>query len=408
MRKLYKLTMTALMAALLSAASITVVFADSAISTVSIKVGVNLTAGDRLDDITTNSESSDGSYVISNNTSRYDIQDAEWVSSTSKDMTIGESPKMEVTLNAGNDYYFKGTYRSSNVTIKGGSFYSAKRVDDDTLVITLKVDPIKGQYEAPNDAYWRDSGLGKAKWESVDGADAYDVYLYRGSSIIHKVEALKSTSYNFYPYMTKAGTYSFKVRAVPSSSTEQKYGKKSDWTESDEMYIAKEDVSDGSGQNNNNGGSDNNSSTDQVGWIKNNNTWYYRYPDGSYQKNGWSTISGKWYLFDGDGRMLTGWQQKNDKWFYLNPNGDMATGWLRTGDKWYYLYEAGGDLQGTMCTGWIQYNGRWYYGGSSGALIEGWNQVEGSWRYFYPGNGDMAVNTTIDGFPVDGNGIWNK
>ena len=41
-------------------------------------------------------------------------------------------------------------------------------------------------------------------------------------------------------------------------------------------------------------------------------------------------------------------------------------------------------------------------------MLEGWRQVDGSWYYFYPGEGSKAVNTTIDGFPVDGNGVWHK
>ena len=44
----------------------------------------------------------------------------------------------------------------------------------------------------------------------------------------------------------------------------------------------------------------------------------------------------------------------------------------------------------------------------NGAMMEGWNQVGENWYYFYPGSGNMAVNTTIDTFYVDQNGIWKK
>ena len=72
--------------------------------------------------------------------------------------------------------------------------------------------------------------------------------LYRGSSEVKRLKEYKGTSYNFYPYMTREGTYSFKVRTVPGTETEKKYGKNSDWTESDEMYIDERHVSDGKGQ----------------------------------------------------------------------------------------------------------------------------------------------------------------
>lgn len=31
---------------------------------------------------------------------------------------------------------------------------------------------------------------------------------------------------------------------------------------------------------------------------------------GSYVKNGWVEVGGRWYLFDASGRMLTGWQER--------------------------------------------------------------------------------------------------
>lgn len=408
MKRFYKFISVLLTTALLSGTAVLTALADSAISSVSIQIGANITAGDRLsNDFQLNDTSSDYCYV-NTSSSKVSISEAEWKTSLNKDMSIGETPKLDVTLSSESGYYFKGTYRSSNVSIKGGTFLSAKRVDDDTLVVSIKLNPIKGQYEAPEEAYWRGNGLGKARWNSVDGGDAYDVYLYRGGSVVHKVEELKSTSYDFFPYMTKAGTYSFKVRAVPSTSAEQKYGKKSDWTESDEMYIAKEDVSDGSGQTTGQPGSGNQGGVITVGWIKDGNAWYYRYPDGSYQKNSWLLVNNKWYLFDGDSRMVIGWQQKNNRWFYLNSEGDMFTGWLRQGEKVYYLYETAGDDLGVMCTGWIQHSGIWYYGGSDGAMLRGWQEIDGNWRYFNPDSGAMAVSTNINGFEVDANGIWKR
>ena len=346
-----------------------------------------------------------GNYVYTNN-DRYEVTEVDWITSDTKEMKVGSEPKMKVTLRATNsdEYAFKGGYQSSNITIKGGTYVSASRSGSDTLYVTFTFKPIKGTYESPEDAYWRESGYGNAKWSSVDNSSgAYDVYLYRGSSIVKKVEKLKATSYNFFPYMTKAGTYSFKVRTVPYTESEQKYGKNSDWTESDEVYLPEEKVSDGSGQDNGT------PTSGQVGWIKNGNSWYYRYPDGTYHKNNWAKINNKWYLFDSNGAMVTGWQQRNNLWYFLNSDGAMTSGWIVSNNKWYYLNPSTtSGVEGAMATGWINYNNKWYYTDSSGVMQEGWKQVDGNWYYFYPGEGSKAVNTTISGFPVDGKGIWRK
>ncbi|WP_313185739.1 N-acetylmuramoyl-L-alanine amidase family protein [Lacrimispora sp.] len=377
------------------------------ITSVTIYAGLEeLASGDTLpSESSFKTNEGSGNYVYSNN-DRYEVTDLDWITSDTKEMKVGSEPKMKVTLRATNsdEYAFKGGYQSSNVSIKGGTYVSSSRSGSDTLYVTFTFKPVKGTYESPQDADWRDSGYGTAKWSSVDNSSgAYDVYLYRGSSIIKKVEKLKATTYNFFPYMTKAGTYSFKVRTVPYTESEQKYGKNSEWTESGEVYLPQEKVSDGSGQDNSavaNG---------QVGWIKTGNIWYYRYPDGTYQKNNWAKINNKWYLFDSNGGMVTGWQQRNNLWYFLNSDGAMTTGWVVSNNKWYYLNPSTtSGVEGAMITGWVNYNNKWYYTDSTGAMQEGWRQVDGNWYYFYPGEGSKAVNTTISGFPVDGNGIWRK
>lgn len=164
-------------------------------------------------------------------------------------------------------------------------------------------------------------------------------------------------------------------------------------------------VSDGSGQTDGNGSS---SSTSQVGWILDGGTWYYKYPDGTYQKNAWLKVLDKWYLFDSSGKMLTGWQTRNGQTYYLKDAGDMYVGWIKGGEKWYYLNPTPGDLEGAMCKGWIDVSGKIYYMDGNGAMLEGWQKVDDNWYYFYPQSGHKATNTYIDSFYVDGNGIWRK
>ena len=176
-------------------------------------------------------------------------------------------------------------------------------------------------------AEWSDS-RGRARWEEPEsgGSDYYDVILYRGSSVVKKLEEYKGTSYNFYPYMTKEGDYSFKVRTVPHTEEEKRRGKKrANGPKAESLYCGRRGFYDGSGQESGNGSSSTTPSggNTDVGWRKEGDTWYFKYPDGNYQKNGWLHWNGKWYLFDEAGRMLTGWRETASGWYYLGENGDM-------------------------------------------------------------------------------------
>lgn len=383
--------------------------AAKTISKVTIYVNLDLQAGESLPDLDLSKGT--GSNVYTDN-SKYTLDEAKWTSSTTKDMKIGGTYTMKVYLTAENpdEYAFKGSYKASNVTVKGAEFVSASKKGSDQLIVTIKTKPVEGDFEAPEEAEWKENQRGTATWKKVSGVDTYDVTLYRGSSSVYKVKAYKGTKIDFYPYMTKAGAYSFRVRSVPENSNQKDYAKSSDWTESDEIYIAAEDVSNGSGQiDYNNTNSVSNTTTGQVGWIQNGNRWWYRYPDGSYQKDSWLYLNNIWYLFDKDGWMLTGWQQKSGFWYYLDGSGAMLSGWVQAADGWYYLNPGPNGVAGAMFEKqWLDYNGKRYYLGENGRMYEGWKQVDGNWYYFYPGEGSMAVNTTIDTFYVGADGVWRR
>lgn len=386
--------------------------ADGVISGVTVRINSELEPGETLPGIgivngSAGTSVSDGDICVSVSSDKYHISEAEWVTSTSKDMKAGDTPEMKIWLTADGDYYFKGSYRSSNVNVKSGDFVSAKREDEDTLVVRAKVNAIKGDFNAPENAYWKDNAKGTARWEKPDsgGTGKYEVVLRRGSSKVHTVETT-STSYNFYPYMTQAGTYTFRVRTIAKTSKESSYGKNSDWTESDEIYIAKEDVSDGSGRDDSGSGVVGNTN---VGWRESGGYWYYYYPDGNYQRNSWLQVNGKWYLFQEDGKMLRGWQKKNNNTYLLAESGEMMTGWVKSGQFWYYLNPTPDSYQGAMLANhWLNLDGKVYYFTNTGAMVEGWWQVDGNWYYFYPGAGNLAVNTWIDTFYVDGSGVWRR
>ena len=137
-----------------------------------------------------------------------------------------------------------------------------------------------------------------------------------------------------------------------------------------------------------------------IGWIKEDNRWWYKHADGSYTANDWEQIKGIWYHFDQSGWMQTGWIQDKGTWYYLNKSGAMAIGWIQENGRWYYLNNSG-----AMKTGWVKDNDTWYYLDNSGAMKTGWFKVSGKWYYAYS-SGALAVDTTVDGYTVNANGEW--
>jgi len=371
--------------------------ANKTISSVTIKVNSDLSIGDRTDNLSINYGSSSGGDINVYTTSdRFNIADAEITSGRSS-LNIGDEVKMKITLEANSDYSFKGTYSSSNISVNGGKFLSSSKKNGD-LVVNIKLNPLKGTYEAPEDVEWKDSGIGIAKWdEPSETSGYYELILLRGSTQVTRVENYKGSNYNFRNDMTQKGTYKFRIRTV--SHGDKDYGRHSEWITSDEFYLDASNVSTG-----------NNNVTTQVGngigWNKSGDTWYFRFPDGSLKTNGWEYIADKWYLFDDTGRMLTGWQKVEGEYYYMNSYGYMTTGWQQSNGKWYYMnaeVPRGKMLSNT----WLHSSdGKYYYLDSNGAMCEGWTQISGNWYYFYPGSGYMATNTTVDSFRLGANGAW--
>ena len=423
-----------------------VMAATKPINTVSVKVNSKLEAGKSLPDIVIGSGSpEDGGIIVTKDSANYTVVEAEWVDKPSEVLNAADQPRMTVTLEPVDvsEHYFLASYKESNVKVSGGSFVSAKR-DGDNLVVTLRVNPIRGDYDMPKDAYWNEKNLGEAKWEPGENDSGYyEVQLLRDGKNVHKVDKTTSKNYNFYPYMTKAGDYSFKVRAIPGTDFQKKYGKKSDQLESGELQITDRYVSDGKGQQNAKSTVKKSSDDKTTGWFKEGDVWRYRYPNGELCTNGWGKINDLWYFFDGSGNMVTGWQQVGADYYHLHNNGQMAlgwnkingqwyffrteaegvhavgsmvssgwrvigpyyyffnkdgslyTGWLQQDGKWYYLNTVDNSLQGAMFTGWINRDEKTYFAEANGAIVEGWCQIDGQWYYFYPGSGELARNTWI-------------
>ena len=128
-------------------------------------------------------------------------------------------------------------------------------------------------------------------------------------------------------------------------------------------------------------------------WKKNKTGWWYEDASGWYPKNCWQKIDGKWYYFNEKGYMekdayrggyyLTssgawdgksksvGWKKDSRGWYYETGKGTyLKNGWQLINGKWYYFKADGYAAQSEWVKGyyWIGANGIWTY------------QPKGSWH----------------------------
>lgn len=307
------------------------------ITQVSLTVDSSIAAGDDTSDVNVTTDSN-----------HYNVDEVNVINDEGE-WTSGDVPRIEITLEADDDYYFD-TMSKSKVKLRGSdaTYVTSHRENNkSTLIVTIKLDALEGSLEIDS-VEWQGDQIPVASWENTDGAKSYQVRLYRGERAVGSAITTSNEYYNFGGSMTREGEYYFKVRAVNSNS------KKGDWYESDSMYVSEElaeDFKNGSYSINTGTGSGTSTapgSSNTAGvWKRNNIGWWYEYPNGSYPSNGWLQIKNVWYCF--------------------NTSGYMRTGWIQAGDgKWYYCDPREGSNQGAM----------------------------------------MTNTTTPDGYRVDANGVW--
>lgn len=177
-------------------------------------------------------------------------------------------------------------------------------------------------------------------------------------------------------------------------------------------------------------------------WVRDGDTWRYRYDDSTYLIGDWLKSGGKWYYmdeygymmnrcmvqiegdtyyFDETGVMHTGWLYQKRNWYFFNEQGKMQKGWVYTGGNWYYMDNDGimlkdwifvdGDwffldeASGAMQTGWLHRSYTWFFLDTNGAMRTGWVYTGGKW-YFMDHGGAMLTNTWVGNYYVDGSGAW--
>lgn len=336
----------------------------------------------------------------------------------------GETPRVKVVLKAEEGYRFVSGFPKSRVTIKGqGTCTEVKRQSGGlSLEITARLKAVAGTAGRIDNVYWVDSPVGKARWDAADNVGAYELKLYYKNSVIKRVDKITTTTYDFYSYMTKVGTYYFEVRPIPRNSEEAKTMDPGDWVTSEELYLDNKKTAPprdnssgggGTGSPSQSGpgsspgssgpsmGSPAGTAGQTSGWRQTDKGWKYVEASGASPSNAWKMIDNRWYFFDMAGNMTTGWLRWSGNQYFLTVNGDMVTGWLQNNRDWYYM-----GLDGVMQTGWAAVNGYWYYLGRDGIMLYGWQQIDGKWYYFDTNSGAMVSNALIDGKYLGGDGVW--
>lgn len=80
------------------------------------------------------------------------------------------------------------------------------------------------------------------------------------------------------------------------------------------------------------------SATTNEGWHHNKTGWWYETSNGSYYKNCWKKIKGKWYYFKSNGYMAS---NEYIKGYFVDEkgiwDGKDKCKWVKNGSDWYYL-----------------------------------------------------------------------
>ncbi len=207
-----------------------------------------------------------------------------------------------------------------------------------TIEVTLnKLEYEEGYWDERlevEDLEWNEE-TGVAYWAENEYADSYEVRLYRNSTGVTKIIKTTETEYDFSQYFTRAGEYTFKVKGVYDGN------KPSEWEESDELDVDKEEAEDiyanwdgttSSGSSSNNSSSNNSSSNNTAGiqgseegaWLRDDIGWWWCNADRTYPSSTWKKISNKWYYFNDRGYCVQNqWVLTNGLYYYCGPDGDM-------------------------------------------------------------------------------------
>ena len=201
-----------------------------------------------------------------------------------------------------------------------------------------------------SDTYWDEDTVTIARWDEVEDAHEYEVYLYRGESKVTEKKTTKN-HFNFKSFMTKEGDYTFRVRALAKKNS--KSFANGYWSDdSDTSYISEdyaELLKSGGKIDTENAGPGAPAEANKGAWVQDEHGWWYKKADGTYPADGWfqDPADSRWYFFDTQGYMMTGWIDRDGARYYCDaqgtPSGAMVTG-TYTVDGVAYQFDASGAL----------------------------------------------------------------
>lgn len=121
-----------------------------------------------------------------------------------------------------------------------------------------------------------------------------------------------------------------------------------------------------------------------------------------FTKNWFKLPNGKWTILGEN--IKSSWVKDGNYWFYMDNNSELAENqWIYIDGKWYFA-KAGGYIAENE---WLSYKEKWYYAVSGGAIVQSaWENIGGKF-YHFGTDGDLSVNTSVDGYQVDTNGVRN-
>ncbi|MBJ8077476.1 S-layer protein [Bacillus cereus group sp. N12] len=115
----------------------------------------------------------------------------------------------------------------------------------------------------------------------------------------------------------------------------------------------------------------------KVGWVKENENWYYYEKDGSKRSDN-ITLDGIEYSFFKDGRLYQGRKQAGKDNLYYSEPGKLKTGWSFSATSWSYLKD------GKYVTGTFTYQGKSFEINKYGDMEKGWVTLRSAIKRIYP------------------------
>lgn len=313
MRRWKRVLSVGLTAALLAGMSSIAAYAASPVTSLSLEVESDIAVGAEynIDDVS-----------IMTKSDKYVIGDMEFTND-GYEWEATDTPVVRVYVEANDGYYL--SVKAANIKVKGAEYIGGQKIDSKTMLLTLHLPSLAETIGEIESAKWDSATV--ASWTPAYNAGVYEVRLYKDGKTVKTTQTTTATNGDFSGMMFRAGTYSFKVRAV----NKVKSDKKSEWVESGDTYIdeataARNREAYGNVSTGLNGPDEVITSQVKDGWNQDGIGWWYRNPDGSYPKESWLLAGDKWYFFNSSGYMQTGWiLWKGDYYYCEDTNGHMLT-----------------------------------------------------------------------------------